>query len=78
MQSFNNNVVNAVWARTFLAVEISYDFIHFMIREVWLWLGVLGPCFSCLSPDIPLMVTVLCSIVIGKEFVEERARGLHF
>jgi hypothetical protein len=78
MQLFNNNSVDAILAKTFLAAEISYDCIHFVFLEVWLWLGVWEPYFSRLSPDVPLMVTVLCGIVFRKEFLEHSARGLHF
>jgi hypothetical protein len=78
MQSFNNNSVDAACARTFLAAGISFKFFHFVFREAWHWLEVWGPYFCRLSPDVPLVVTVLCSIVVWKKFVEESARGLHF
>ena len=45
MHVFNNFTVYAVGTGTFLAVEISYDFVYFVFIKVCLWLGVWGPLF---------------------------------
>ena len=42
MHSFYNNSVNSIRFGTFFVLQVFYNFVHFMVLEVWYCLGGWG------------------------------------